>query len=478
MFFGIVGLLVLSLFGLYYFNGLSGEVVRDLSEKEVHSKNYNSVTYANDDGSFTTEIYAGPDLFFYDGEDYVDVAELTTPELSKSIKILKEIPDDNVFDFGSFRLHKGVSASVEDDELVLRDANDKVMKTLARPYSFDASGDLIYNDYVLQGVDLAGKGEGYAVGGMEQGVVGGGGLSGGGEVGGDDGVSAGGMERTMRVLVEVDSDWLAGADYPVVVDPQTNLSAGYDGDLNYDGPLDTYTRDVSSTSITMGDDSVNSRIYVGFIDFDTSSISDTSTIDDVDLLVNVATSTGGTNCDVTNMSDEVVDYTDDASGNAALYDDIRNNNVDYLANNNFCTSTGEKRLDLGATADSTLENHLSANWFSVGMKTASTTLAEIYSSDDSTASNRPKLIVTYTSGGGEFTGTCSPPGSGSWQCNQTCNVNNQQYTIVSGDLEIYDACILNLTGTTNISFSAPNSNIYVYSGGEINLYDTAGFGKT
>lgn len=67
---------------------------------------------------------------------------------------------------------------------------------------------------------------------------------------------------------------------------------------------------------------------------------------------------------------------------------------------------------------------------------------------------------------------CVYSGSGDWIINTTCNINNQDIELF-GNLSVQDSGFLNMTGDTNITFSQPGSYIFVYTGGGIDLYDTA-----
>ena len=52
-------------------------------------------------------------------------------------------------------------------------------------------------------------------------------------------------------------------------------------------------------------------------------------------------------------------------------------------------------MDLGATADTDLQNQLSSNFFSVGLRRDSS-WTDFWSSENGTAANNPQLTVTYT----------------------------------------------------------------------------------
>ncbi len=71
---------------------------------------------------------------------------------------------------------------------------------------------------------------------------------------------------------------------------------------------------------------------------------------------------------------------------------------------------------------------------------------------------------------------CNPPGEGDWFVNETCNLYDEDY-MVNGNLTIESNGFLNMTGNTNITFNGTSRYIFVRTGGEINMYDSAGFNK-
>jgi len=71
---------------------------------------------------------------------------------------------------------------------------------------------------------------------------------------------------------------------------------------------------------------------------------------------------------------------------------------------------------------------------------------------------------------------CKPPASGDWVINSVCTVTDKTYD-VTGNIIIQGSGLLELRGTTNIRFIGSDRYIYVYTGGQIHIYNTAGFNK-
>ena len=118
------------------------------------------------------------EIFFFDGENFVEFEKLSNPLIEKKEIILDKIPEKNIFEFGSYELHRGVSALIENEELILRDANNKMVKKIPRPFSYDFNNDTIFNNFIIE----------------QEG-------------------------NNLDVFVEVDYGWLKNAESPIVIDP-------------------------------------------------------------------------------------------------------------------------------------------------------------------------------------------------------------------------------------------------------------------
>ena len=69
---------------------------------------------------------------------------------------------------------------------------------------------------------------------------------------------------------------------------------------------------------------------------------------------------------------------------------------------------------------------------------------------------------------------CNPPDTGNWFINSTCSIADKIYT-VPANVTIESNGVLELNGTTNLTFDQTNQHIFVYSGGEIFVSPTSGF---
>jgi len=411
---------------------------------EVLSKRtYNSKTFKNPDGTYTSEISNG-DIFFFDGEEYVKLEKLSEPTLEKKDIILNEIPKSNVVDFGDYILYEGVNVSLGNYELVLKDGNDKIVKSLARPFSTDANGSVSLGEF-----DFELKG------------------------------------RNLNLDVVVDEDWLANAEYPVVVDPTysfDNDSGVYDGYV-----VSGITRVIIQINVGRRKFLDGTLLLRGFIEFNTSAISNDVSVTNV--ILNI-TSIGSftdihNNVSISRFNNSHIsnptNYSDNSSGNQALFNNISSgyNSLGYYLINltNFYNNNTNHAFDLGANADMDLKSQLPNDFFGVGLVSTEKVIAvddgdevSINSSDAGGTSSGPKLLVSYTGG------ACNPENLGGFICNTTCSYNSGTYQIW-GNITVQDSCVLTLSGTANFDFDNPNLNIYVYPGGEIRISGSAGINK-
>ena len=407
---------------------------------EVLSKRtYNSKTFKNLDGTYTSEISKG-DIFFFDGEEYVELEKLSEPTLEKKDIILNEIPKSNVVDFGNYILYEGVNVSLENYKLVLKDGNNKIVKSLARPFSTDANGSVSLGEF-----DFELKG------------------------------------RKLNLDVVVDEDWLAEASYPVVVDPTylfNNDSGVYDGYVWSSG-----SRATTSIVIIVGN--LFGFLDRGFIEFNTSAISNDVSVTNVILNITSIGSFSDVhhNVSISRFNNSHIsnptNYSDTISGNQALYNNISSgyNSLGYYRINltNFYNNNTNHAFDLGANADMDLKSQLPNDFFGVGLVSINNNifiadLVVFNSSEAGGTSSGPQLFVTYTGG------ACNPENIGGFICNTACSYNSGTYHIL-GHITVQDSCVLTLSGTANFDFDNTNLNIYVQPGGEIRISPSAGINK-
>jgi len=134
------------------------------------------------------------------------------------------------------------------------------------------------------------------------------------------------------------------------------------------------------------------------LEFNTTSIPDTATIQDVDFSFDVVSVASPRNCDYMPFASQPSTLT-----TAQQFTDIGDGTA-YLANDAVCITTGDnKSVDLGTTADSDLQSRLVANWFAVGIKANSeagagttTGRVDILKSTGGSPTPPPTLTVLYS----------------------------------------------------------------------------------
>ncbi|MEM3113475.1 MAG: hypothetical protein QXI33_03590, partial [Candidatus Pacearchaeota archaeon] len=317
----------------------------DLVVEEIDKRTYNSQTFLNPDGSFTTEISSGR-RFFYDGSKYVELSRLSFPAIEKKEVLLNSIPNSNVINFGTYTLHKGVNITIEDYNLVIKDANNLVLTTLPKPHSTDSDGNVSFGEYIIEIKEFNNYSHEIIYGFDNN------------------------YDRLLNLFVKVDKNWLENAKYPVVVDPFPTLHSFtgiYDGYVfNNSG---TFTRNATDNYLVVGRN--NSRI---FIEFNTSSIPDNALIQDVLLTLNVSHPYGsGDLVSISRMNNSqpsnLTQFPDNTIGNLALYDTI--DNAFYLVFLYHFQYPGIMRFDLddvyGNIPSIDLQSQLPKDYFSVGI---------------------------------------------------------------------------------------------------------------
>ena len=200
-----------------------------------------------------------------------------------------------------------------------------------------------------------------------------------------------------RLTLIIDEEWIKTAQKPVIIDPVIIIN---NSAITYDG--DTTSTVIDSASAFIQTTDTDS----GFIDFDTSSIPDGSTINEVNISLNWY---GQGTCDgsALDAADDLKYYpmSGKANGNTAanIFTDAANGTV-YLTVDGT-TIIEDVRYDfpgrykdpLGTGAATNLQNKLGENWFSVGTSCTSCTAASEDMCYDSVESAKdPQLIVRYT----------------------------------------------------------------------------------
>jgi hypothetical protein len=117
-------------------------------------------------------------------------------------------------------------------------------------------------------------------------------------------------------------------------------------------------------------------------------------------------------------------------------------------------------------------NDAAATWtwsnFTWSSSSAAGTISwRIYYNDTTGNTNGTDILTFFV---------CGAPASGDFiiPSGYTCTCDSKIWNY-QGDLYVYG--ILDMRGTCNITFTGTNRNVYVYSGGNIYIKDTAGFNK-
>lgn len=137
----------------------------------------------------------------------------------------------------------------------------------------------------------------------------------------------------------------------------------------------------------------------GFAEWDISSIPAGSTVSQIDFKFQVVSISNPTNCDIMPM---VQNGTDPHSMTATSLWTEAGDGTAYVSNDSTCTTTGtNKSLTLGGSANTDLQNQISAGYFAIAVKLTSETRNSVRHETD-LASHQvggtpdPTLIVTFT----------------------------------------------------------------------------------
>ncbi|MGB2762060.1 MAG: Calx-beta domain-containing protein [Minisyncoccales bacterium] len=170
-----------------------------------------SVVKVNPDGTHTIKIYGTP-LNYYNGRKWVSLNGLSLPE--KTDIILKNKEDIDLkaifsnedyikFKLGSYELAEGIDIYIEDDELLIKDAKNNLIKTLSRPFSYDAEENKVFCDFETE----------------------------------QD------SNNNLDIFVKVPADWLLSDEriYPVTIDPtDTTSTNNMDSYVRMNYPITNY----------------------------------------------------------------------------------------------------------------------------------------------------------------------------------------------------------------------------------------------
>lgn len=401
-------------------------------------RTYTSQIFKNNDNTFTAVLSAG-NMFYFDGDNFMDINTISEPMIQKENIYLEKMPETLEIPKSTFKLGKGISAKIDEEgNLMIKDAKETIIGYLTRPFSIDNKSNILLMDYEISQIN-----------------------------------------NELTLGVKFDEKWFETAEYPVLIDPSLTLT---NNTGIYDGHMTAIARDDTSNSFIVGCSRTNLRR--GFIEFNTSTVSDSVTITDIWLgftIIDVGATFAGHNVTITRFNNSQISsnitYPTNVTGNTKLYNIIPTGtgSPSYLVNSTSFQTTGLKILDLGASSDTDLQNQLSADYFGVGFFATSdapytcdsgdaNANININSSEGGKSATGPKLLVTYTS--------CPNFISGDQYCNNTCTYISSSKT-VPGDLYVQDSCTLTLGGNTKFYWDTLGHYIYIYKGGTIFLNDTA-----
>ena len=173
------------------------------------------------------------------------------------------------------------------------------------------------------------------------------------------------------------------------LDPTISLSQGW---MREDGFItDGITRDKESLTMDVGSP-FGIVVNRGYMDFDISLLPTSAQVSDVDLSFKVSQANSG-NGDIHHLEKKAADQS-----NLNLFLDS-GNGTEYVSNNNYLSSTGDKSVDLGNTANADLQKQNDTNFFGVGLKSTGENdnpVGIIFTSESYFA---PTLTVVFTQSG-------------------------------------------------------------------------------
>lgn len=150
---------------------------------------------------------------------------------------------------------------------------------------------------------------------------------------------------------------------------------------------------LTQIDVGCGEGAEDEFTYRSTMQYDLASIPNNATITDVDLTINVSTTTSATVTILRTSIDNIQSSSCTGSGGAGMYTRMGTGTTYTTASD--WTTTGAKTYDLGATADSDVQSRISSgDTISISITASATTTGQ-YSSTDA-ASNKPQLVVSYT----------------------------------------------------------------------------------
>jgi hypothetical protein len=202
-------------------------------------------------------------------------------------------------------------------------------------------------------------------------------------------------------------DWIVSSGETFELDPDTfTTNAGTDNKVSsvtQTGASCSNTAlaitDSADNTMIAPDSDLNQSCFRSYMEWPITTISDSATIQDVDITFDIAFSVNPVNCDITENHLQL----SLSSTPQTVWDDIGNGTA-YVSNNSFCNIAGDNTsVDLGSSADAKMRSMLTnGDYFGVGFKLTSEARDSgvihsiIIEDRESTGTPDPTLEVMYT----------------------------------------------------------------------------------
>lgn len=212
-------------------------------------------------------------------------------------------------------------------------------------------------------------------------------------------------------------DWVLAQGESLKIDPDTATlnNPTIDGYIEFDEDVPgTYVRYASAPEILMDYDAGTNKITRGFVEWDVSSIPDGSDVTDTVFKYDGKYHEEAEDAHIHEMLGvQPSDEPDNNAGNLAIYNEAGQGTV-YYDVAGFPVVAAAQSADLGAAADTDLENSLAGDWFAIGFQaddeSADSHFMGVASEEQGGVNPPPTLYVVYTPPGwsGKISGVVNP----------------------------------------------------------------------
>ncbi|MDO8537279.1 MAG: hypothetical protein Q7S21_00175 [archaeon] len=236
----------------------------------IEKRTYTSKTYSNGDGLYYSDFTTAR-IHFFDGFSYQPIENFSSPKIVKEDIVLQEKPNNlqcefKQFPVGNFILAKGITPVLKDNQISFNDAKNTTIFSLTVPHSFDAKMSKVENIYRM----------------TQEG-------------------------QKLNIWMDVSCDWLTNAEYPLIVDTDTNFNTATDTWMRKPSTGASTSCALAQINNTFTDKSTDYNVSVGystniggnysglrrgFVEFDTSTLNGTS-LNAVKLFYKITTGSEG-----------------------------------------------------------------------------------------------------------------------------------------------------------------------------------------